>query len=294
MLSKPQSRRAMLQQSSLAGMAMLSTNLFSLQAEEKKDKPLRVIAYNVYDCTGWPKERTLGQMATKLGQMPTRFAQELALYQPDIINFSEAPKESVVQEIAKLLGMNYAMFTSGDKWPGALLSRFEITNPQSVPLKTERPAKLFLRHWGRAELKLTSGELLIVHSAHLHPPGANGILVQEIKVMLDTMQADFQAKRSMLLIGDFNHQPKGAEYALWTDAGWTDTFAAVGRGEGLTNKSDKPVSRIDYVMAAGPIAKQVTESRPLNEGAFRLHNEDPEAFALSDHLPQYAAFDLSK
>src|SRR6476620_1328255 len=117
MFSQPQTRRAMLRQSSLAGMALLGTNLLSpnlssLRADEKKAKALRVIAYNVYDCTGWPKERALGQMATKLGQMPARFAQELALYEPDIINFSEAPKESVVQEIAKLLGMNYALFTS--------------------------------------------------------------------------------------------------------------------------------------------------------------------------------------
>jgi len=296
MFSQPQSRRAILRQTSLAGLAMLGTNCLSLRAEEQKPKTLRVIAYNVYECTGWPKERALGQLATKLGQMPARFAQELLLYEPDIIQFSESPKEPVVQAIAKLLNLNYVMFPSGGKWPGALLSRFEIKNPQNTPLKAERPEKLFTRHWGRAEIKLPGGENLIVHSAHLHPPGVGSaaILAQEIKAMLETMQADFQAQRSMLLIGDMNHPPKPPEYKLWTDAGWIDTFAAVGKGEGLTNRSDKPAGRIDYIFAAGPIAKQVIESRPLNEGAFRLHNEDPEAFALSDHLPQLAVFDLNK
>jgi endonuclease/exonuclease/phosphatase family metal-dependent hydrolase len=296
MFNTRQSRRSMLQQSSLAGMAMLGTNVMSLRADEKKDKTLRVIAYNVYECTGWPKERALGKLATQLGQMPARFSHELALYAPDIINFSESPKEPVVQEIAKLLGMNYVMFPSGGKWPGALLCRFEIKNPQNAPLKTERPAKLFSRHWGRAEIRLPSGEALIVHSAHLHPPGVGAaeILDQEIRAMLETMQPDFQAKRSMLLLGDLNHPPKSAVYPLWTDAGWTDTFVTVGKGEGLTNKSDKPAGRIDYVLATGPLAKQVIESRPLFEGAFRVNNEDPEAFALSDHLPQFAVFDLNK
>jgi hypothetical protein len=43
-------------------------------------------------------------------------------------------------------------------------------------------------------------------------------------------------------------------------------------------------------MAAGAIARSVTESRPLFEGAFRLDLEDKEAFSLSDHVPQLARF----
>jgi endonuclease/exonuclease/phosphatase family metal-dependent hydrolase len=289
-----QTRRMLLKQASLAGFALLGANASTLQADEKKDNTLRVLAYNVYECTGWPKERALGKLATKLGQMPARFAHELSLYAPDIINFSESPKEPVVQAIAKLLGMNYVMFPSGVKWPGALLSRFEITNPQNAPLKGARPEDLFTRHWGRAEVKLPSGEALIVHSAHLRPPPETEIRVREIKAMLETMQADLQAKRSMLLLGDLNHPPLPPEYPLWRDAGWTDTFAAVGKGEGLTIKSDKPDLRIDYVLATGPIAKQVTEARPLFEGAFRVNNDDTESFALSDHLPQLAVFDLHK
>jgi hypothetical protein len=85
-----------------------------------------------------------------------------------------------------------------------------------------------------------------------------------------------------------NHAPDTEEYKLWMDAGWIDTFAKVGKGEGLTIKADTPYKRIDYVMAAGPIAKRIVESRPLFQGAFRLNVSDPQAFALSDHLPQLA------
>jgi hypothetical protein len=43
-------------------------------------------------------------------------------------------------------------------------------------------------------------------------------------------------------------------------------------------------------MAAGPIAGRIVEARPLFQGAFRLHTNDPQSFALSDHLPQFALF----
>ncbi len=251
-----------------------------------------MIAYNVYNCTGWPKDRALAKKATALGQMPTRFAHELALYEPDIINFSESPSEEVVKKIAKRLGMNYVRFPSGGNWPGTLLSRFEIVEPNNVPLvEGERPKDLFTRHWGMATVKLPNGETLVVHSAHLHPSPEPDIRLREIPLMLESMKSDLDAGRSMLLIGDLNHSPDTKEYKLWIDAGWTDTFAKVGKGDGLTIKADKPQWRIDYVMAAGPIAKQVVESRPLFEGAFRTNTADPASFALSDHLPQLAVFE---
>jgi endonuclease/exonuclease/phosphatase family metal-dependent hydrolase len=112
--------------------------------------------------------------------------------------------------------------------------------------------------------------------------------------MLASMKDDLDAGRSMLLIGDLNHGPDTEEYELWIDAGWIDTFAKVGKGEGLTFTADIPKYRIDYVMATGPIANRIIESRPLFEGAFRLNVADEHSFALSDHLPQFALFGEEK
>jgi endonuclease/exonuclease/phosphatase family metal-dependent hydrolase len=106
------------------------------------------------------------------------------------------------------------------------------------------------------------------------------------------MKADLESGKSMLLIGDLNHSPEQPEYEMWTKAGWVDTFAEVGRGNGATIKADLPKWRIDYVWATGPIAKQVVESKPLYQGAFRLNIDDEQSFALSDHLPQLAVFEL--
>ncbi len=257
------------------------------------DQPasLRVISYNVFACVGWPKNRKLAQQAVSKGQMARRLATELERYQPDIINFSESPSEALSKQVAELLGMNHVRFPSGGNWPGTLLSRHEIIASQNTPLTHgERPKDLFTRHWGRATVKLPNGQSLIVHSAHLFPGADPQVRIREIKAMLASMKTDLETGRSMLLIGDLNHGPTTAEYKLWMDAGWLDTFAKVGVGEGLTIRSDIPKWRIDYIMAAGPIASDVVESRPLFEGAFRLKIADKESFALSDHLPQLAVF----
>jgi endonuclease/exonuclease/phosphatase family metal-dependent hydrolase len=258
------------------------------------DTMLRVIAYNVFAGTGWPANRPLAQKAVARGQMATRLASELALYEPDIISFSESPDETVVGKIAELLQMQHVRFPGGGQWPGTLFSRLPIVDSENVPLQGERPPELFTRHWGRATVTLPDGDPLIVHSAHLFPTRDSTRRLQEIRVMLQSMKADLQAERSMLLIGDLNHGPDGEEYQLWKAAGWVDTFAAAGQGRGLTIRSDIPRWRVDYVMASGPLAGQVKESRPLFAGAFRLNIEDRESFALSDHLPQLAVFRLGQ
>jgi len=261
-------------------------------AEEQRPQPLRVIAYNIYAGKGWPSDRPLAKKAVKNGQMARRLAMELALHDPDIINFSESPSEAVTQEIADILKMNHVRFPSGKNWPGTLLSKFEVVASENVPLGYERPPELFTRHWGRAIIKLPHGEPLIVHSAHLFPPSQkdSDIRLEEIRTMLTSMKGDFEAGRSMLLIGDLNHTPETQDYRLWMDAGWVDTFMKAGQGNGLTFKADAPEHRIDYIMASGPIASRLVESRPLSEGAFRLNVADENAFSLSDHLPQLAVF----
>lgn len=98
----------------------------------------------------------------------------------------------------------------------------------------------------------------------------------------------------MLVIGDLNHTPDSQEYRMWIEAGWIDTFTAAGTGEGPTIPANLPTRRIDYILARGPIAKRIMESRSLHEGAFRLNDQDPRGFALSDHLPQFAVFGEKK
>jgi hypothetical protein len=144
-----------------AGLSAIDASLEKRAATGAETKSqLRVIAYNVYNCTGWPNDRAAARQAVAQGQMPERFAREMALHKADIINFSESPGEAVVQQIAKRLEMKYVRFPSGGDWPGTLMTRFEIIDSQNVPLAGgKRPADLFTRHWGRATIRLPNGSL---------------------------------------------------------------------------------------------------------------------------------------
>ncbi|TWT67552.1 endonuclease/exonuclease/phosphatase family protein [Allorhodopirellula solitaria] len=270
-----------------AGLALANHTLI---AADSQSPPLRVIAYNIFGLRGWPHDRPRAQQAVTQRQMARRLAMELALHQPDIVNFSESPREELTKEVAEILGMNHVRFPSGGNWPGTLLSKTQVNESQNVPVQGGRPKELFTRHWGRATITLPGEENLIVHSAHLYPTREPTVRLKEIRAMIESMKPDIDAGRSMLLIGDLNHGPDTEEYRLWMDAGWVDTFSAAGEGDGLTFLADVPDRRIDYIMACGPIADRVLESKPLFEGNFRLNVDDATSFALSDHLPQAAVF----
>lgn len=281
---------------------------------ESADDAVTLIAYNVYGGTGWPKDRWRARKTVELEQFATRLANELALYSPDIVTLSESPSEKTTLRVADLLQMHHVRFPSGGHWPGTLLSRFPIIESTNVPLDGPRPPDLFTRHWGRAVLAVADDEEWVIHSAHLFPTADPAIRLREIEAMIQSMHDDLAANRPMVLMGDLNHGPQTEEYRKWTDAGWHDTYRIARRekkiqeapapndgstridnkipgaaeDDGATIPADRPKWRIDYVWVSKPLANRVLESKPLFEGAFRLNVDDPESFALSDHLPQLA------
>lgn len=278
-----------------AAVAMsMASPLLRAATQAPPPPPLRTITYNVLACRGFNgKEGDRKVVARMRPQIPARIALELALYKPDIVTFQESPKEAVVADISKRMGMNYAYFRSG--FPGAVLSHFPIVREQNCPLaEGKRPKDLFTRHWGKAVLKTKAGELA-VYTAHLYPgEGGHERRMREVPLMLAAMKQDIDSGRSMILQGDLNHKPDSAEYQSWIDAGLQDSFAAKGTGQPLTIPSTKPRMRIDYVWTGGPLSSQLRECRVLFEGAFRTHPEDSKTVALSDHIPLLAVFGAAK
>jgi endonuclease/exonuclease/phosphatase family metal-dependent hydrolase len=284
---KSNSRRHFIRNSSLI---MAGIGMYGLSACSNSSKiHLNVIAYNVLKCTGYPPDNVKDKK-----KIPDLIAQELLKYSPGIINFSESPEESTVKYIADLLGMNYVFFPSAGHWPGAILTHFEITDFSTTPIVSgSRPEDLFTRHWGKATIKLSNGNSIIVNSVHLYPhdnPVSAEIRKREISEILKSAKIDIEKNKSVLVIGDLNHTPDMPEYLQWMDAGFTDSYIAEGKGDGLTIRANEPIKRIDYILAHGSLSENIVESRALFEGAFRTDPSDPNSFALSDHLPQYTSF----
>ena len=228
---------------------------------------------------------------------------ELALYQPNIINFSESPDEEVVAAMAKMLNLNYAFFPSAKggvgHHPGSILTNYEIISSETRPFLNKNrsdPKELFTRHWGKAKLRLPNRKTVIVHSAHLWPfkkePNDTEIRLKEIKEMLQSIKYDLKNTDSVLLQGDLNHTPDTSEYRSLNSGELVDTFNVAGKGDGYTSDAIKPIKRIDFIYAAGILSRHIKGCMPLFEGNFRMNNDDPKGFALSDHIPVLADFEL--
>jgi endonuclease/exonuclease/phosphatase family metal-dependent hydrolase len=178
------------------------------------------------------------------------------------------------------------------KWATSEYRNHEILESENCPYASgrTRDPELFTRHWGRAVIK-TADEEIAFFSAHLNPHKQE-IRLREIEDILLVMEPHLKSGKSLLFHGDLNHKPDTPEYQRWIDAGLTDALSVRGTGpQQFTVNSVNPRGRIDYVWAAGPLAKRLKERRVLFEGAFRTNPEDPSSIALSDHLPVLADFD---
>ncbi len=317
-------RKSFLRQSSLT---LLGASLFpwtgiraraaeaAAAARGPGDGTLRSIAYNIFNgAIGYQgingrelpagEERAPLRAARELGQIPKRIMLELALCRPNLINFSESPGEGVVKEMAGWSGMNHAFFPGGidgkGHFPGSILTTLEIVTFETRPFLNKsrnNPKELFTRHWGKAKLRLPSERMITIHSAHLWPfkKEANDteIRLREIKELLAAIRDDLDYDSdSVLLQGDLNHEPDTPEYEQLREGGLVDVFQAAGRGDGFTHSSIRPAKRIDFIYAAGGLAKQIQRCEALFQGGFRMNQDDPTAFALSDHLPVLADFKL--
>ncbi|MFT3948514.1 MAG: hypothetical protein QM763_16235 [Agriterribacter sp.] len=316
-------RKAFLKQSSLSllGLSLLPLGASPLDFNnnaardirkydhDNDEKRLRSVTYNIFNgCIGYkgingrelpPGENSdLVKTARDTGQVAQRIMLELALYKPNIINFSEGPSEEVVAKMAKMLDLNYAYFPGG--FPGAILTTYEIMSSENRPFQNKsrnNPKELFTRHWGKAKLRLPNGKPLTVHSAHLWPfrkeENDTQIRLKEIKELTASIKYDLANNSdSVLLQGDLNHTPDTLEYKSLNSAGLVDAFVAAGSGDGYTSSSIKPSKRIDFIYAIGALSKQIKDCMPLFQGSFRMNNEDPKGFALSDHIPVLADFEL--
>ena len=258
---------------------------------------LRFIQYNIRSFEGYATKWDRCAEVVKRGQMIERFALELSLYDPDVICLEEVPSEATAAALAKRLSMHYAHFKGGwrgEGWPegisGAVLSKYPIIEAKIHPSLnwTERPQDLFTRFWGRVVLDTPAGPL-VVHAMHgYHKDSA--IRLRELAEVLPVLSKDVQAGRSVILMGDMNHEPDSPEYRQIAAAGLADSFAGMTGIDLRTCPSTERKERIDYIWSAGPISKRLKSAKVLFEGAFRTNPDDPDSYALSDHVPVLAVF----
>jgi endonuclease/exonuclease/phosphatase family metal-dependent hydrolase len=280
-------RRSFLKHSTF-GFAAASIYPATSFAQWFPEKKITTISYNVYQFKGYPEtDDTKPVLAAIKSQMAERMALELALYNPHIITFQEAPAEEEVRKVAKLLDMNYVFFPGG--FPGAVLTKFDIVSSQNCPLASMKsPGDLFSRHWGAATLKSAHDEIKL-YSIHMHPSN-DEVRSREVAEVLKVIDDNLAKGRKVILQGDFNHEPIQNEYELWNEAGLVDCYIKKGVEQRNTIKSTFPNRTVDYIMVSDALVKRLLRCRVLYEGNFRTNPMDERSVALSDHLPVMAEF----
>lgn len=214
--------------------------------------------------------------------------------------------------LAGLLGMNFVFAPTIPPGPfdqpttaygNALLSRFPILAHANHRLTT--PPDHEPRGLLETRLHLPGGQTLTVYGTHLDHKRET-VRLGQVQALLQWTVRD--RGRAHLLMGDFNaiapadfaSDPTGLtqlaghhEMARLVaeglqviprllKAGYVDCFAQVGTGPAPTFTTHDALARIDFCLAAGPLAQAVHTCERLDD----VHTRD-----ASDHFPLLTAFD---
>lgn len=213
-----------------------------------------------------------------------RIAALISAQNPDLVALQEVDKgvartdrRDLPAELAQLTGMtcvfsnNYAF--QGGEYGNATLSRLPIRSTTNTHLRMLRPGEQ------RGVLQVSvdwHGHPLFFFNTHIdHRPDdaerlANIAEFHQLTRTLDT--------RLVLFAGDFNDLPDSRTHRAMAER-FTDVWAAVGDGHGLTFSSDQPRRRIDYIWL-------------LHDSPLKPVRAWIVPSLASDHLPLLADFEL--
>jgi endonuclease/exonuclease/phosphatase family metal-dependent hydrolase len=226
--------------------------------------PLTVLVYNIH----------AGKDAKGVDNLE-RVSQIIRDTKADIVLLQEVDKNTTrsgrVDQVAKfeqLTGFHGAFGKTldyqGDDYGIAILSRWPIAFDTLVHLPVNPPqlrSGVSYEPRGALVALVNSpvGRLRIVNT-HLDASGSDSFRIQEAPTVLQAADPDRLVVASApdlgrvttLIGGDFNSEPNSSVHAMVVAAGWHDTFAECGKGEGLSWPDDKPRKRIDYLWFKGP------------------------------------------
>ncbi len=153
---------------------------------------------------------------------------------------------AVLKRLTKLNGVfGKSLDYQGGEYGIATLSRWPITAPQIIKLRTDPPQP---RAGGSLEPRIaliveTRG--MRVMNTHLDASREDTWRLQEIDRLLSS-RGD-----AALVGGDFNSEPQSTVQQKVRASGLRDAWIECGRNEELTYPADKPVKRIDYLFLTG-------------------------------------------
>jgi endonuclease/exonuclease/phosphatase family metal-dependent hydrolase len=200
---------------------------------------LHVMSYNIHVGVGMDKKLDLA-----------RIAEVIKSSRADIVGLQEVDRGvertgrvDEIRELARLTGMDYAFAHNldyqGGQYGVAVLSRFPILaiDHRRYANRRERERRGFIR----VEVEVEGRRLSFV-TTHLDYQFLDG-RVFETEQLLKGLE---DVRGPLIVVGDFNEEPKGGAYDMMLKAGFADVWTQE-TAPGLTYPADRPTKRIDYI-----------------------------------------------
>lgn len=239
-----------------AGAALLPLLAFltalGIETESAVDAPdpIRFVSYNVH--SGFNIDGELDV---------TSIAQVMADTRADVIGLQEVPRGQLLSANVDLLtllqldlGFEHVAFfgTTDPVWGNAILSRFPIVDIDTdylprVGTPMRRGYLGAIIRTGDRDILVISTHLQHVNDSSVHDDDPEGDLLPVHTEQINTILEDWGGVAPAVLMGDFNARPDWAQIEMIGAAGWVDSWAEAGTGEGFTSNAADPMYRIDYL-----------------------------------------------
>ena len=234
-------------------------------------EPLRILVYNIH----------AGKDAGRVENL-SRVADIIRESRASIVLLQEVDRSTrrsgSVDQLAKLRELTgyrgifgKTIDYDGGEYGIAILSRWRIASSAFAVLPVEGANRSTYEERGALIARIVSPYgILRVINTHLDASGSDTYRVQQAKTVASLARA--QSDSGFTLVGgDLNSEPGSAPISLLSQSGWADLFSLCGAGQPYSFPADKPVKRIDYLLAkddvkcarAEVIETQASDHRPV-------------------------------
>jgi endonuclease/exonuclease/phosphatase family metal-dependent hydrolase len=236
--------------------------------------PFRVITYNIHSSFDTAGRFDIDEIASVIEDSGA-----------SVVGLQEVPRGRLISGVTdqvlllqQRLGFEHAAFfgTTDPSWGNAVLSRYPIaeTDQEYLPKVGTPMRRGYLGvtlQTGAGPVLFISTHLQHVNDSDVHDEDPEADLYPVHHAQIETILDAWGGEQPAVLVGDFNARPDWAQVQEILDAGWLDSWAEVGVGDGFTARSDDPRYRIDYVFHtpdlvandAGVLITEASDHLPL-------------------------------
>src|SRR5215203_2668995 len=244
--------RVMIRVHLLAALVLSATACVSMRSTSA---PLKVLVYNIHAGKDAKGVDNLERVAAIVRDSKA----DVVLLQEVDKGTTRSGKVDQPAELARLTSFNVSFGKTLDYQGGdygiAVLSRWPILSDTLIRLPVSPPqdrSGVMNEPRGALRVRIDAprGELGVINT-HIDAGRDDTYRLQEARTLLAVAGPWRDSTGTLIVGGDLNSEPQSAVQAMFSLAGWRDSFRECGRGTGLSFPADVPVKRIDYLMITG-------------------------------------------